>query len=612
MRSMNHNAVPTTLSRSLQTAAKVQKKTARMQGLLQIWQQRLRQHQNIRLLTALVFAGSLVVLSMIPNARAGFAVPAVLLVIFIVLVVRTRRIHRHVQRLGRWNEFLQRQHKRLLGQPSGRTWKQAFDTSAEFPLIRDLGLVGAHSLWTLVDETLSEGGLRRLLHWMSRAPADSSALKKRQEQIRKLRPQVWFYTRLGIETNSNDLNLSTLQIQDFLKNSFVGSRFSLLLLANLILWGATVAMVAVASMTGMTLPSILLMAFPLLSLVSLGSVGSAFLQGTGLSHHLSALAPVLESIEKKAASDKTVKELCPKIFESSPSRMAQKLETILGFLGTQTNPILHFVLNALLPWTVVSVYFLERLRKKMAQDFPACVEELSEFEVLGSLLIFDRYQTQCYSEFSSERALKCQNVFHPLLDRSRAVANDFEFPGAKSLGLLTGSNMSGKSTFLRTLGVNQTLANMGAPVFADHFVTVPLQIETCIEVSDSLRDGYSYFYAEVRRLKDILNTAASGKPVLYLIDEIFRGTNNRERQIGSRAVIQTLAQEKSAMGFISTHDLELTALEKSNPTLLNLHFREDIDESGKMIFHYHLRSGPCPTTNALRIMAAEGIKVDEV
>lgn len=590
----------------------VKRKSARIQSLLQLWQQRLRQHQNIRLLTALIFLASLVVLSMMPNARSGFAVPAVLMGIFVVLVVRTRRIYRHVQRLTRWNEFLLRQHRRLLGQPSGRSWKQAFDTSAEFPMIRDLGLVGSHSLWTLLDETLSEGGLRRLLGWMSQPPSDVEVLRKRQEQIRLLRPHVWFYTRLGIETNSNELNLSTLQIQEFLKNSFVGPRFGVLLIANLILWSITLAVLIFVSVTGTILPSVVFMAFPLLSLFSLGSVGSAFLQGTGLSHHLTALAPVLEAIERKSTSDKVLQDLCPTIFQLSPSRTAQKLETILGFVGTQTNPILHFILNAILPWTVVSVYFLERLRLKMAQDFPACVEELSEFEVLGSLLVFDKYQTQCYPEFATEKTLICKNVFHPLLDRSKAVANDFEFPKDKSLGLLTGSNMSGKSTFLRTLGVNQTLANMGAPVFAERFVTIPLQIETCIEVSDSLRDGYSYFYAEVRRLKDILNTAASGKPVLYLIDEIFRGTNNRERQIGSRAVIQTLAQEKSAMGFISTHDLELTALEASNPTLLNLHFREDIDDNGKMIFHYHLRLGPCPTTNALRIMAAEGIKVEEV
>jgi DNA mismatch repair ATPase MutS len=179
------------------------------------------------------------------------------------------------------------------------------------------------------------------------------------------------------------------------------------------------------------------------------------------------------------------------------------------------------------------------------------------------------------------------------------------------LGLLTGSNMSGKSTFLRTVGVNQLLANMGAPVFAEEFVTRPLRIETCIEVSDSLRDGFSYFYAEVRKLKSILKAADQGEPVLFLVDEIFRGTNNRERQIGSRAVIKSLARPPGAMGFISTHDLELTSLETSSPTLMNLHFREDIDDRGKMVFSYHLRHGPCPTTNALKIMQAEGIELEE-
>jgi DNA mismatch repair ATPase MutS len=264
------------------------------------------------------------------------------------------------------------------------------------------------------------------------------------------------------------------------------------------------------------------------------------------------------------------------------------------------------------PWSQVAVYFLERHRQKIAIGFPKCIEELSELEVLGSLLIFDKYQTQTYPEFADTTTLQCQQVYHPLLERSRAVANDFSFPVKQTLGLLTGSNMSGKSTFLRTVGVNQVLANMGAPVFAEKFVTVPLKLETCIEVSDSLRDGYSYFYAEVRRLRDILKVAATSEPVLFLIDEIFRGTNNRERQIGSRAVIKTLAQQPTAIGFISTHDLELTNLEQAHPSLINLHFREDINDRGEMVFSYQLRHGPCPTTNALRIMKAEGINVEDI
>lgn len=596
---------------TLSMAKRLKKKQVKLQGLLTQWQLKLRRHQSRRLLVGLAFLASLVFLAMRPEARAEYAIPAVLLSVFFVLVVRTRRIDRYVQRLTRWMEFLQRQQNRCMGRVSGRNWKQAEEASLKYPLIRDLGLTGPHSLWTLLDETLSEGGQHHLLHWMSIEPQSVATLKKRQQAIRDLRPQTWFYTRLVIETDTRELNLSTLQIQEFLKTPFVPPSFNKLLALNLSVWIASAGLLTSVKIFQMTPPVWIFLLFPALSLWSLGNLGSVFLQGTGLSHHLGALAPILGAIEKKTQEHRKLRDQFPSIYKFAPSKMAKRLEFIMGFVGTQTNPILHFILNALLPWTVTSVYFLERLRTRMAKDFPACVEELSEFEVLGSLLILDRYQTQCYPELTETNSLACEQIFHPLLDRSKAVANDFSFTPGKSLGLLTGSNMSGKSTFLRTLGVNQLLANMGAPVFAKSFRTTPLRIETCIEVSDSLRDGYSYFYAEVRRLKDILIQAAAGKPLLFLIDEIFRGTNNRERQIGSRAVIQTLAREKSAMGFISTHDLELTALENKNPSLMNLHFREDIDDSGKMIFHYLLNHGPCPTTNALRIMAAEGIKVEE-
>ncbi len=590
----------------------LQKKEKRLQAHVETWTTKLRKHQNARLTTALLFFASLVPISMMEKATAIFAIPALLILVFAVLVIRTKKIQRHTTHLERLLQFTTRQLNRRLGKQSGRSWKQAQDLSSEYPIIRDIGLVGPHSLWTLLDETLSEGGLRKLLYWMSASPQPVETLKKRQKSIQNLRSQAWFYTRLSLTANSNELNLSTVQIQEFLKTSFVRPSFPKLLIANLVIWALTFAAAIYSAQTGDKLPTLVFLVFPILSMFSLSSVGNAFGQGTGLSVHLEALAPIFAAIEKKTQTDKDMAALCPQIKEHSPSRSAKKLEIVLSFLGTQTNPILHFLLNVLTPWTVVSVFFLELLRKKITKDFPECLNELSELEVIGCLLIFDKYQTQTYPEFKPQIGLSCDQVFHPLLERSKVVANDFAFPQGQSLGLLTGSNMSGKSTFLRTIGINQTLANMGAPVFAKSFATFPLKVETCIEVSDSLRDGYSYFYAEVRRLKDILQSAASKQPVLFLIDEIFRGTNNRERQIGSRAVIKTLAKESTAIGFISTHDLELTVLEQSNSSLMNLHFREDIDANGKMVFSYHLNHGPCPTTNALRIMAAEGINVEDI
>ena len=172
--------------------------------------------------------------------------------------------------------------------------------------------------------------------------------------------------------------------------------------------------------------------------------------------------------------------------------------------------------------------------------------------------------------------------------------------------------MSGKSTFLRTLGVNLRLAYVGGPVDATALNMIPLRLFTCIQISDSLSNGISYFYAEVQRLKKLLEALEKEDtyPLFFLIDEIFRGTNNRERRIGSRAYVQSLIQGRG-VGVISTHDLELVKLADEVPGIRNFHFREDV-QAERMVFDYHLRPGPCPTTNALKIMQLEGLPVDPV
>jgi DNA mismatch repair ATPase MutS len=336
----------------------------------------------------------------------------------------------------------------------------------------------------------------------------------------------------------------------------------------------------------------------------------------GLENHLWLLEPIFARLEKRLENTQgqSIDKILPTVKSHGPSREMRRLSRALSFAGIQANPILHLLINAVFPWSITATYVLEKLRQEIAGTLPHCLEELAEFEALMSLALLERYQTQTYPSIVDGASPRLDTGFHPLFKRSNVVANDFSFSAGKRLGLLTGSNMSGKSTFLRTLGINQVLANMGAPVFARAFTTGPYQVETCIEVSDSLRDGFSYFYAEVRRLKELISRAEkhAPSPVLYLIDEIFRGTNNRERQVGSRAVIRALAQT-NAYGLVSTHDLELTSLAETQAAVENFHFREEIIETStgksEMHFTYHLNQGPCPTTNALRIMADEGIDV---
>jgi DNA mismatch repair ATPase MutS len=170
--------------------------------------------------------------------------------------------------------------------------------------------------------------------------------------------------------------------------------------------------------------------------------------------------------------------------------------------------------------------------------------------------------------------------------------------------------MSGKSTFLRTCGINLCLANAGAPVNAPYFKTSLFELFTCIKVNDSVVEGISYFYAEVKRLKELLDEFGNGNGLqkFFLIDEIFKGKNNKERLIGSRAFIKKLYDLKGT-GMISTHDLELVRLSDEINAIKNYHFREEI-VNGKMNFDYQIHKGPCPTTNALRIMEMSGLPVD--
>jgi DNA mismatch repair ATPase MutS len=170
--------------------------------------------------------------------------------------------------------------------------------------------------------------------------------------------------------------------------------------------------------------------------------------------------------------------------------------------------------------------------------------------------------------------------------------------------------MAGKSTFLRTVGINLALCFAGGPVNADAFRTIPFRLFTSINVNDSLDQGLSHFYAEVRRLRALLEELERPHeyPLFFFVDEIFKGTNNRERLIGSTAFLKKVAG-RNGIGMVSTHDLELAQLEEEISVLSNWHFEETIKD-GKMSFEYKLKSGPCPTTNALKIMEMEGLPVD--
>ncbi|PIE05416.1 MAG: DNA mismatch repair protein MutS, partial [Sorangium cellulosum] len=206
---------------------------------------------------------------------------------------------------------------------------------------------------------------------------------------------------------------------------------------------------------------------------------------------------------------------------------------------------------------------------------------------------------------------EARELGHPLIANDVRVVNDVSLPGPGSVLLVTGSNMSGKSTLLRAIGVAGVLAMSGAPVCAKQLRLSGCVVRSSMRVSDSLNEGISRFYAELLKIKHVAESAEQGKPVLYLLDEILHGTNSRERHIGARSIIRALV-EHGAMGVVSTHDLALATLSKELPERVQLvHLQEQVVD-GKMVFDYRLRPGVVQSGNALRWMRQVGLRVDDV
>ncbi|MES2962912.1 MAG: MutS family DNA mismatch repair protein [Bdellovibrionota bacterium] len=591
--------------RTLARARKLASKREKLGRLIARVRERVESHQRARLILAGAMALGLLAAALKPGLNLAPITLAIFIPPFAWLVILTRNRSRFLARLTRWNRFLERQENRLRGLPSAKSTNlPALSAEGEF-VAHDLGLFGTHSLWGLVDETITADGRRELGRAFLSAPATAEEIVVRQNSVKAFRPERWFFTKLTFERDSGDeLTFSANEARNSMMQPFVPRWFGAALIAVSILW-IVAWTYALQFTSGATL---VFMGFITANFALLFQAGPVFERGLSLSHHLGQLSSIFAALERRTKSSSRVRELCPMTSMAGPAREAKRIDRVLGILGVKTNPILHLLLNSLMPWSSIGSWLLERQRRRVHQSLPICMSELAQIEVLGSLVVFDHFQTSLYPTVNSAR-LSFEGLFHPLIDRDHVIANDFGFGDGISLGLLTGSNMSGKSTFLRAVGLNQILANMGAPVFAEAMRTKPMAVETCIEVSDSLRDGVSYFYAEVRRLKALIDHSKRGDGVLFLIDEIFRGTNNRERHIGSRAVVRALARAQGAQGFVSTHDLELTSLAEAETAVTNLHFRETV-EAGKMAFSYRLHPGPSPTTNALRIMEMEGLPVE--
>jgi ABC-type multidrug transport system fused ATPase/permease subunit len=489
------------------------------------------------------------------------------------------------------------------------------------PFAHDLDLFGHRSLHHLIDIASSSHGSLKLQGWLAQAIPDLNQTRSRQRIVKDLTPLSRFRDRFlltfamagggRLQGERLETWLGLLPPAAHLKTGLLYS--ILLLLANDIL--------LVSYLAGWLLVpywEISLAAYFLFYILKSRPVRSVLDSAVLVDDLLSSLARVLAFLENyPCEAHPRLGELCAlfKAAETRPSRQLTRAKSLSALAGLRMNPIVAVILNLLVPWDFLVAHRIARQGERLRTLIPLWLDQCAELEALLSLANFSYvnpgYTFPRVEQAAGLPAFEAENLGHPLIPAESKVTNTFLL-GRTQIVVLTGSNMSGKSTFIRTVGINLVLAYAGAAVDAASLQTSLARVFTCIRVTDSVQDHVSSFYAEVRRLKQLLDALEhpDSLPMFYLIDEIFRGTNNRERLIGSESFMEALVGQRGA-GIITTHDLELARLSDKLPGVRNYHFREDI-QGDRMVFDYRLRKGPSPTTNALKIMQMEGLPVRPV
>jgi len=287
-----------------------------------------------------------------------------------------------------------------------------------------------------------------------------------------------------------------------------------------------------------------------------------------------------------------------------------RLRKLADYFDNRKNIFYQF-LNGIFLLDIFLIYSVEKWRSAYGHKITEWMYVIAEMELICSLAgMAYANPLFAYPVFSVDNiALKAKKVGHPLILENERVSNDFEIRGRGSVALITGSNMAGKSTFLRTIGVNLVLAKLGAPVCASTFQFSPCRIFTSMRTKDNLNESISSFYAELLRIRTLLEQVDEGDPVLYLLDELLKGTNSKDRHKGAMALIRQLSHS-NAFGLVSTHDLELGEMSEEIDRLANYNFESTI-EGEEIRFDYKLRPGLCQNFNATRLMQKMGIEIRE-
>jgi len=529
--------------------------------------------------------------------------------------------------LVRWHDKVgyQREQHRLLAQLNRDELARLdgklgqFDAGLRYldtthPYAADLDVFGPHSLYQLLNRATSRLGHNWLAGWLL-APAPAAEVVGRQEAVAELAPdaawqQEWQARARHFPKQEADPRTFTAWLRQ--PNFFAGKGWLKPVLVLL-------PVLAVGSVVGWLLgywsqwiPLAVIGLISLLNARFRPARDEYYQHSAAARDALRATRDQLPLFEQRTWQAPRLRALHAILHAGGAAASVQigQLARIAGLFSARQTPFGNLFMNSLFAWDLQCMWQLENWKTQAATNLDAVLEAGAELEALVSLAGFAFANPTYTTPTLSPAELECTatGLGHPLIFTRQRITNDFNTVGVGHTAVITGSNMSGKSTFLRTVGLNLVLAQAGAVVCADSLRLSTAQVYTAMRTQDNLAESTSSFYAELKRLRLLLELTSTGQPVFYLLDEILRGTNSLDRHRGAHALIHQLHQRR-ASGLISTHDLELAALADELPgAVQNFSFNSTI-EGDEIRFDYHLTPGVCRAFNASKLMQLMGIAV---
>ncbi|HTK18992.1 MAG TPA: hypothetical protein VL442_05755, partial [Mucilaginibacter sp.] len=333
--------------------------------------------------------------------------------------------------------------------------------------------------------------------------------------------------------------------------------------------------------------------------------------GESLKYFVSVFKSI-ENEEWESAYLKSQSGRIKRVGDEAISARVEQLSKLINQLNYRLNVVASFILNTFLLWDIRMVIAIENWKKNNQQNLEEAFDVIAEYEALiGLASLRINYPKWCFPEIieSETYTIATKQIAHPLIPVNQRIANDYELTDTYKIDIITGSNMAGKSTFLRTIGINTVLALSGAPVCAESMQVSVMAVLSYMRIKDSLNESTSTFKAELDRLQMLLAAVDSDTKIFFLIDEMLRGTNSVDKYLGSKAVIQQLIGKKG-VGMVATHDLQIAELEKQYPDYIRNFYFDIQVKDGEMLFDYKIKHGECKTFNASLLLKQIGINVE--